>query len=556
MLEKPVSIYINWAAYDELSDTVELTEALAMRQFAEMLRLRSAGVQFDYYLMDAFWYAPDGGYRVWRQPHWPEGPDRWLDACLASGIKPGLWFSGNTLCKLKPVPEWEESLDAAGDGMCLFYGGFLPHWLETMRLWYERGVRAFKLDFLSFHAAPAAVRRMLLPSEIYAQNVAALRNGLSALRQRCPELVLLGYNGFEEAETQLRTDAPLRKTVDAHWLDVLDSLYCGDPRPSDVPAMNFWRSKDIYSDHMVRVYELNGFPLNRIDNAGFMIGTTGTCYYRKTAAWQGMLILSLARGGWVNTYYGNLELLTAEQARWFAKVQSLFLRLQMYGRFSTFGAVPGQGQPYGFVARDSAGAVFTAVNPSQRESIISLPGSVDGRLLFCDAGCQPRLHAGELVLGAEQMAVVGAGCYNSSAHDLGRQADVVVPLSIHPCEASFQSVNGKRISTTVPAPRQGALRVILCQKDRAGRARRSTGGAPPAGKTLGRLLTIAAEQAGRPVPVLVNYDKAIWSGLSWAVAEISAQQLDPNQPVTVVCSTAESADVVLTGQVHHVEYPS
>jgi hypothetical protein len=556
MLEKPVSTYVNWAAYDELSDNVELTEALAMRQLSEMIRLRCAGVQFDYYLMDAFWYAADGGYRAWRQPHWPEGPDRWLDACLASGIKPGLWFSGNTLCKLSPVPEWKESLDAAGDGMCLFHGGFLPHWLETMHLWYERGVRAFKLDFLSFRAAPAALQRTLLPSEIYAQNVAALRNGLSVLRQRCPELLLLGYNGFEEAETQQRTDSSFRKTVDVRWLDVLDSLYCGDPRPSDVPAMNFWRSKDIYSDHMVRVYEQNGFPLQRVDNAGFMIGTTGTCYHRKTAAWQGMLILSLARGGWVNTYYGNLELLTDEQAHWFAKVQSLFLGLQVHGRSSTFGATPGQGLPYGYVAREAAGAVFTVVNPSQSESIIPLPGCVDGRLLFCDAGYMPKLRDGELTLGAEQMAVVGTGCYNSSAYDLGRQIDVVIPVSITVCPASFQSVTDKRISTTVSAPRHGALRVILRQKDKAGRAKRSAGGAPPAGKTLGRILTIAAEQAGQPVPVLVNYDKAIWSGLSWAVGEILAQGLDPNLPVTIVCSTTDTADVALTGELHHVEYPS
>ena len=108
MLEKPITVYDNWAAYDELSDNVELTEGLAMRQFSELLRLRSAGVHFDYYLMDAFWYAPAGGYRLWRQPHWPHGPDRWLEACRSNGIRPGLWISGNTLCKLEALPEWKD----------------------------------------------------------------------------------------------------------------------------------------------------------------------------------------------------------------------------------------------------------------------------------------------------------------------------------------------------------------------------------------------------------------------------------------------------------------
>ena len=94
-------------------------------------------------------------------------------------------------------------------------------------------------------------------------------------------------------------------------------------RPSDVPETNFWRSMDIYSDHMVRRYEQGGMPLERIDTTGMMIGTTGTIYYRKTNAWQGMLLL-MARGGWVNTIHGNLEFLDEEKARWFAKVQRLY----------------------------------------------------------------------------------------------------------------------------------------------------------------------------------------------------------------------------------------
>jgi len=55
----------------------------------------------------------------------------------------------------------------------------------------------------------------------------------------------------------LSSSAAIRQTVDLRWLEAFDSLYCGDPRLSDVPAMNFWRTMDIYSDHMVRYYETN-----------------------------------------------------------------------------------------------------------------------------------------------------------------------------------------------------------------------------------------------------------------------------------------------------------
>jgi hypothetical protein len=88
---------------------------------------------------------------------------------------------------------------------------------------------------------------------------------------------------------------------------------------------------DIYSDHMVRQYERSFLPLERIDSTGFMIGNTGTIYYRKTNAWQGMLLLMVARGGWINTIHGNLEFLNDQQARWFAKVQSLYAHCRLWG---------------------------------------------------------------------------------------------------------------------------------------------------------------------------------------------------------------------------------
>src|SRR5882724_2666718 len=68
LLKDPIWVYNDWSAYDELSDNIPLTEELAMRELDEIARLRSFGVHFDYYMMDAFWFAPDGGYRTWRKP--------------------------------------------------------------------------------------------------------------------------------------------------------------------------------------------------------------------------------------------------------------------------------------------------------------------------------------------------------------------------------------------------------------------------------------------------------------------------------------------------------
>src|SRR6202035_5388372 len=98
-----------------------------MKKLDEIARLRPLGVHFDYYMMDAFWFAPNGGYRAWRKPNWPNGPDRWIAECRANGILPGLWFGTNELVKIEAAPEWRDSLTAKGGAMSFSDGGFGLH---------------------------------------------------------------------------------------------------------------------------------------------------------------------------------------------------------------------------------------------------------------------------------------------------------------------------------------------------------------------------------------------------------------------------------------------
>jgi hypothetical protein len=269
-----------------------------------------------------------------------------------------------------------------------------------------------------------------------------------------------------------------------------------------------------------------------------------------------MLLLSLARGGWANTYYGNLDLLRDEDAAWFARAQSLYLGMQEFGRFFSFGALPGQGQPYGFAAVDAQGALFACVNPSQSVASLPLPEHAFGaaRAQFRDAGFEPRLDGNAVTLGPEQMALVGAGRCADPACELGVQEDVAIPRAIEPLPAAFAPDGPKVIAATLAAPASGRLRIVLRQSDANGVAKRTTGGSPPDGVSLGKLLILSAEQDGRPVPVAVNYDKAIWSGLSWAVGEVDARDLRPGAPVTVRCETREAGEVTLSGEAFAVRY--
>jgi hypothetical protein len=561
MLTDPTLVYINWSAYDELSDNVPLTEELALRQLDELIRLRRLGLKLDYYIMDCFWYDPEEGYRSFRKRDWPNGPDRWLERCREEGIKPGLWVASNNQCRFKVPEKWRDSTQAnAGgewQGQCCFYGGFLADFVEILDCWYQRGIRAFKFDFAQLGAAPQHLADVMLPAEIRWANVLAFSGAMKSFRKTHSDCLFLAYNGFEDVGSQGDTSHPLRKVIDTRWLEVFDVIYCGDPRPADVPAMNFWRAKDVYSDHMVRTYEYSGIPLSRIDSSAFMIGTTGTCYYRKTAAWQGMLILSFARGGWANTIYGNLDLLDAAKAEWFFKARQLFLPLQRTARFIVFGGVPGRAEPYGYAALLDGHGLITVVNPSQRIGTLELPIPLPGfaRILFRDAGFVPTFSKNTITLGPEQLALIGVGSHAAAEKDLGVQEDVIIPRSIRPIPVEFGRRGPRTLTAEIDPPASGRVRIVV-QLTEPGKsiARRVTGGAPPAGKSLGELLILSAKQRDRRVPVRIEYDKPIWSGLSWAVGEIDAAALRPRVPLHIrfACRALERVD--LKGSAYHVEY--
>jgi len=561
LLRDPLWIYNDWSAYDELSDNIPLTEALAMKELDQIIRLRKLGVHFDYYMMDAFWFAPDGGYRTWRTPNWPNGPDRWIAECRANGILPGLWFGTNELVKIEAAPQWRDSLTAKGESMSFYEGGFLPDFMKAMQYWYDHGIRMFKFDFVDFGAATLAAEKTQTPKEIYSRNAAAFRDALKAFRQKNSDVVLVAFNGFGGDVESTAGPFPFHNSVDLRWLEVFGSLYSGDPRPSDVPETNFWRSMDIYSDHMVRRYEQSFLPLERIDSTGFMIGNTGTICYRKTNAWKGMLLLMVARGGWVNTIHGNLEFLDDEKAKWFAKVQKIYAGLQAVGRTKTFGGIPGDVQPYGFGSLDSDGAVYTVVNPGQSVQEIEMPllSRVQkplrgGRMIFRDAGFLPVVSGNRIMLGPGQMAAAGFGQYTASEFDLGVQEDVRIPRTIAPIDASFSDQGSNTIAATIEPPAKGDLRIIFQQRWRDGSIMRSWPGGPPNGKTVGTVLKIVAEQAGKVLPIEINYDKQVWSGLSWGAGEIKHGDFVAGPPITVRCSSAEKDAVKLEGHLYAVSY--
>jgi hypothetical protein len=443
----------------------------------------------------------------------------------------------------------------------MFEGGFLPDFMNVLQFWYDRGIRMFLFDFADMAAATPQTEATLTREEIVRRNSTASRDALAAFRRKNPDVVLEAFNGFGGVMDSTYYPFPFKDPVDLRWLTVFDSLYCGDPRPGDIPTMNFWRSLDIYSDHQMRRYEQSGVPLERIDTTSFMPGNTGTIYRRAFAEWKGSLLLTMARGGWINTTYGNLELLSDKDAHWFARVQSLFLHFQSEGRIKTFGGIPGDAQPYGFGALDGQGSVYTVVNPTETIASITLPSLSQeqtlishGSVLFRDAGYLPKLAGNQIHLGPEQMAVIGFGKYASPQYQLGVQNDVVIPRSIRRVDAKFQSAAKDVITANVNPPAGVDLRLILQQYSLDGSLRRTWAGGDPNGTPMGKALILRAEQGGRELPIREDYNRVIWAGLSWGEGEISHKDFQPGEPVTLTFRTTEKDPVTIQGHVYAVTY--
>jgi hypothetical protein len=556
---KPVFIYNNWSAYDELSDNVPQTEELSMRELNEIIRLKQNGVEINYYVMDAFWFSKEGGYRTWLKEHWPNGPDKWLSECKKNNIKPGMWFSTNLVKMggrqvLDIIPEWQSSLGTDPNILCLFDGGYLAHLAGTLQIWYNKGVRLFKFDFAYFEAVTPAMKDKFTKDEVVEKNKVAFMQMLQQFRRKNPDVLITGYNGF--GGDMENTYTPFDKKIDPRWMDTFDTLYCGDPRFSDVPMMNIWRSQDNYSDHQVNAYQAYGLPIRRIDNCAFMIGKTGTCYYRETNCWKGMLILELARGGWVNVYHGNLELLNDADAKWFAKVQGLYHPLQALDSTTTFGSIPGKGKPYGFKSVGPKGTVCAVVNPSQSIATMELPvfGFNKSKILYADGGFKPGIRGDKLTIGAEQLVVVGFDAYAHDQYDMGVDHTISIPLTIDKIATAFTAAGKNVIEGEVNAVKDKGVRILMQQFSKNGDPFRSWPGGPPDGKKVSDVIHISVSQDGKEVPSHIEYDKVIWSGLSWAAAEIGKDSFDPGKPLHVKCTSDEKDELKLTADVYAVTY--
>jgi hypothetical protein len=71
---------------------------------------------------------------------------------------------------------------------------------------------------------------------------------------------------------------------------------------------------------------------------------------------------------------------------------------------------------------------------------------------------------------------------------------------------------------------------------------------------MGSVLSIQATQHPRPLPIEIEYDRMIWSGLSWGVGEIRPADLTSGVPVAINVSSREKAPTRVVIEAYAVRY--
>jgi len=380
-------IYCDWAAHDELGTLVkpELTEQLTNTMLDTLQSMKSRdGTQFDYYLMDAFWYDPKGAYLDFKKPNWPRGYEPAVGRMLDLGMKPGLWFDlGGSTLDLKGTSGW-----SGPEKPCLTD----PQFAQLLENAFEAHVREHSLALLKFDFANMFCRHGSDP----VPSLAVLEKNADALRVLCekarklnPAMVIRAYNTFSLVEMMSSTKRwDEAYAVSPWWLRWFDSVYSGDSRPSELPSVTSLRdSVNWYQDHVYRGYLRCLMPSYMVDDCGSLVGKTSTIYYLGAEGFTDSWIMNIMRSGLMPTFYGDLTLLT-ESDRKFLAAALRFLRdhAPVLANTQPILGVPGRGEVYGYLARHGDLALVTVVNPglySQSFSVtVPTPPSSFRKLIF------------------------------------------------------------------------------------------------------------------------------------------------------------------------------
>ncbi len=543
-------IYCDWASHDELGTLVkpQLTQKLT-DSMLDVLRSMKAqyGIQFQYYLIDAFWFAPQGGYTTFKKPNWPRGFEPGEKRILALGMTPGLWFDigcvphshrHSLFIDLKDTPGW-----SGPDAPCLsdlVFSKFLEHGMAYQIRMNHIGL--LKLDFANMlcrHDEPQVSSLGILE-----KNADSLLNLIHKVRTLDPSVVIRAYNGYSSGVLMDSTEYyDQAYAVSPWWLMWFDSVYSGDPRPADLPSFTNLRDSIIwYQDQQVRNYMRSLMPPFTIDDSGTLVGKTSTVYYIGSQGFTDSWIVNIMRGNLAPELYGDLQLLTKNDLRFIAATLGL-LRTHpaIFAKTRPILGIPGRGEVYGYLAAGPDLAFVTVVNPglfpqSFQVPPPALPSGSMKNLLFTNDG---EHHEPIERLGGEIRGILVPG--EIRVYALGPQEEIAslslpaAPTRKYHHVRSFPNpFAAKRDADIKLVPRDaGKTLAIVIQYRKNAQPDRSYAWPENVMKISGSIDSHPAIFSSIPAK-----GTDIWSKCSWAVFEhpVSASELNHTLHLTLVGS--------------------
>ncbi len=375
---EPLRVYCDWSLHCEgAPGAPELTEKLTLDNIKELCAFeKKAGIRFDYYLMDAYWFETGVPYTAFKKRTFPDGAGRVVEALKQAGMKFGLWFDIN--CINAALPDVDDLRSGVGAALCLGCR-------RTAELFYEGvakqiddcDIDMIKLDFAYFECPNPAHGHSTHPHEYKERSVRYFLDAISRLKKKKPGLKVLAYNGFTTSLEWICAVKPLSGfAVSPYWSSLLDYVYCGDPRPSDSAFCGFSDSVAHYSDCMTANHVDSCFPLTNTDDHGTMVGVTDTIYGQGRSTFRRALLSNMMRGTMKLHFYGDVRLLDDGDAEYFGYIDRLFEDISRNFGFRLAGGDPRLDQPYGYEAFRPGEGYFMLCAPCDRPAdvTVKLPG--------------------------------------------------------------------------------------------------------------------------------------------------------------------------------------
>lgn len=372
-------VYNDWGLHDDLTpgDPI-LTAEMTLENIPRVAEMnRKSGANFDYYLMDAFWFEPGHPYTHIRPDTFPEGMAPIKAALDEAGLKFGLWFDINGIhTHLADIPELAKyNTELGNNTLCLACDEVADLICDGMEKQIrELGLKIIKLDFGYFECKNPNHNHSTAFTESKEKSVNNFIRMMNRLRIVEPELKILCYNGWMTDLCWMGTPDPDRRgyPVSPYWCKYVDYVYCGDPRPSEFSSRNAADSLVWYADGMIKLFADSLMPLDAIDDAGAMMGHTGTIYHLGKAHFRESVLMSLMRGGKKLLIYGDLRDLEDTDYNYLGYVDRLYSRA-MAGNYTTriFGNAA-RGEVYGYDTGTGTDGLCVVVNPTAHDVIYHL----------------------------------------------------------------------------------------------------------------------------------------------------------------------------------------